>query len=137
MCESQRDEMRQSGDGRSVIEDEVEGAGDAVCFVKMCGYRHTLSDFLLFYLSLFLLSFLLAFTLALSLLSYFLNFFFSLILLFSHIDLNLNLPPFFQTAGLLSSLFTVVLLCGALSAAGNVKKVLVRRDRIHKPTLCY
>lgn len=31
MCESSRDELRQSGDGRSVI--EVVGAGDGVCFV--------------------------------------------------------------------------------------------------------
>lgn len=32
MCESSRDELRQSGDGRSV--NEVVGAGDGVCFVK-------------------------------------------------------------------------------------------------------
>lgn len=40
MCESYQDKMRQSADGRSVIEGEVEEADDAVYFLK-CVEVHT------------------------------------------------------------------------------------------------
>lgn len=42
MCKSHGDEMRESRDGRSVTEEEVEGErdGDGVCFIK-CMDTHT------------------------------------------------------------------------------------------------